>query len=116
MILEGWHCSECRVFNGEAKEVLHICRSCGAARPKLISTPFAMALARSLVAGKHDPEIPKNLVFSYVGFAMLLAQYVNEQTVNYTFPPPQKSSAPDLAVDGTDESRAEQVNSQIQES
>lgn len=31
--LRGWNCRSCRVFNGEEKERLTSCRSCGSARP-----------------------------------------------------------------------------------
>jgi hypothetical protein len=33
MILPGWTCGSCHVFNGEAKEVLSVCRCCQAPRP-----------------------------------------------------------------------------------
>jgi hypothetical protein len=92
VILEGWHCPNCRVFNGEAKEVLPICRACPTEWPKRITTPMAMALARSLEQGRPDSEIPKSMVFSYVGFSILLARYVQEQTENWRFPPPLSSS------------------------
>lgn len=32
ILLPGWTCRECRVFNGSAKGLLDACRSCGAAR------------------------------------------------------------------------------------
>jgi hypothetical protein len=85
MILEGWHCPTCHVFNGEEKSILSVCRSCATERPKRISTALAMALARSLESGKHDSEVPKNMVFSYVGFSILLARYVLEQTENRNY-------------------------------
>ncbi len=31
--LKGWNCPACKVFNGEEKEVMHVCRSCGGDRP-----------------------------------------------------------------------------------
>jgi hypothetical protein len=35
LVLPGWDCTSCRVFNGEAKMRLEECRSCGAPRPVL---------------------------------------------------------------------------------
>jgi hypothetical protein len=104
VILEGWHCPSCHVFNGEEKSILSICRACDTERPKRITTTMAMALARSLELGKPDSEIPKAMVFSYVGFSILLARYVHEQTENYRFPPPVTKESgseivPGMAVD-----------------
>jgi hypothetical protein len=114
MILEGWHCPTCHVFNGEEKSILSVCRSCATERPKRISTALAMALARSLETGKHDSEVPKNMVFSYVGFSILLARYVLEQTENWRFPPPIEFS-PELVPGTVEPTGAEQVNSEISE-
>jgi hypothetical protein len=116
MILDGWHCPTCHVFNGEEKSILLVCRSCATERPKRISTALAMALARSLETGKHDSEVPKNMVFSYVGFSILLARYVLEQTENWRFPPPGEKESGSEVVPGTvanDEAR--QSNSRTQE-
>jgi hypothetical protein len=33
LILPGWFCRGCGTFNGEAKEVLTMCRSCDSPRP-----------------------------------------------------------------------------------
>lgn len=33
ILLPGWTCPACRIFNGEQKERLEICRSCDAPRP-----------------------------------------------------------------------------------
>ena len=33
ILLPGWDCPSCLVFNGSAKELLSECRSCGTARP-----------------------------------------------------------------------------------
>jgi hypothetical protein len=107
MILEGWHCPSCHVFNGEEKSILSTCRACPTERPKRITTPMAMALARSLEQGKPDSEIPKNMVFSYVGFSILLARYMQEQTENWRFPPPIESS-PDIAPGMAEDTRAGQ--------
>lgn len=109
MILEGWHCPSCHVFNGEEKSILSICRACNTERPKRITTAMAMALARSLELGKPDSEIPRSMVFSYVGFSILLAQYVHEQTENYRFPPPvTKESSPEIAPGMAEDTRAGQ--------
>lgn len=34
LTLSGWFCLICKIFNGEAKEILPICRACGATRPE----------------------------------------------------------------------------------
>jgi hypothetical protein len=33
LVLPGWACTSCLVFNGEAKERLAFCRCCGVRRP-----------------------------------------------------------------------------------
>ena len=33
IVLTGWWCVACKVFNGAAKEILAECRSCGAKKP-----------------------------------------------------------------------------------
>jgi hypothetical protein len=84
---------------------------------------MAMALARSLEQGRPDSEIPKSMVFSYVGFSILLARYVQEQTEIWRFPPPLSSSptaggiesSPDIAPGMAEDTRAGQSDSEISE-
>jgi hypothetical protein len=42
VLLPGWQCPGCLVFNGDAKERLEACRCCGGPRPKNTDEAFQM--------------------------------------------------------------------------
>lgn len=42
-ILPGWVCPSCHGFNGAAKEILSLCRSCGAINPSQLTKQRSIA-------------------------------------------------------------------------
>lgn len=87
MILPGWTCNSCDVFNGEAKEKQEECRNCAASRPLLITRDEARELALRIIDHKSR---------SYVEAALALAKFIENGTrIHTTFfvdPPKEKES------------------------
>jgi hypothetical protein len=78
MIFPGWTCDTCKVFNGEAKDCLEICRACGASRPQIMTRDEARELALSIMQGK--PTVGCPIPFSYVQASIAFAKFVENGT------------------------------------